>query len=143
MELEKVELTGTLFGQKAKVVVPIYGKCPLCGEGYVYKHQAGFLNCSAWEENKCPLSINLNFMEANISDENVFKLLNDGITDMIKGLKGKNGTYNAQLSIALSGDFKGKITFYKSNDDNLKNKISKDQGEPVNTVKGIGEDHPF
>ena len=43
-----VRLKSLLYGEEVEVDLPVYGRCPLCGEGYVYETSAHTLGCTRW-----------------------------------------------------------------------------------------------
>ncbi len=67
----------------------VYGKCPKCG-GDVVKGKFG-----AYCKNKCGMNVS-RVMGASLSDSQVKSLL-DGKKTLVKGLKGKKGSYDAYL----------------------------------------------
>jgi len=67
----------------------VYGKCPKCG-GDVVKGKFG-----AYCKNKCGMNVS-KVMGAALSDSQIKSLL-DGKKTLVKGLKGKKGSYDAYL----------------------------------------------
>ena len=76
----------SMFGS---VSVEVYGKCPKCG-GEVVKGKFG-----AYCKNKCGMNVS-RVMGAVLSDSQIKSLL-EGKKTLVKGLKGKKGSYDAYL----------------------------------------------
>lgn len=80
------------------------GVCPICKIGHINTTEFGY-GCSNWK-NGCKFSIRQEIAGKKISDVQVVKLIENGVTGFIKGFKGKNGLFDACLIID-----DGKITF--------------------------------
>lgn len=81
-----------------------FGKCPVCG-GTVKSLSWGY-GCSNYQKG-CEFSISKKFAGKMLPEEQVKKLLEQGITDEIKGFKSKEGKdFSAKLKVES-----GKVTF--------------------------------
>ena len=76
----------SMFGGSSQ---EIFGKCPKCG-GDVVKGKFG-----AYCKNKCGMNV-ARAMEAMLSDSQIISML-EGKKTLVKGLKGKKGSYDAYL----------------------------------------------
>jgi len=77
---------------KEKTVV---GKCILC-EGSIIDHGT-FYGCSNYKTANCKFSVSKKLLRKTISQSNIKKLLAAGETDLIKGFKKGEKTFNAHL----------------------------------------------
>ncbi|MFY0517621.1 DNA topoisomerase III [Lysinibacillus sp. UGB7] len=77
---------------KEKTVV---GNCILC-EGSIIDHGT-FYGCSNYKTANCKFSVSKKLLRKTISQSNMKKLLATGETDLIKGFKKGEKTFNAQL----------------------------------------------
>lgn len=77
---------------KEKTVV---GKCILC-EGSIIDHGT-FYGCSNYKTANCKFSVSKKLLRKTISQSNMKKLLATGETDLIKGFKKGDKTFNAHL----------------------------------------------
>ncbi len=77
---------------KEKTVV---GKCILC-EGAIIDHGT-FYGCSNYKTANCKFSVSKKLLRKTISQSNMKKLLATGETDLIKGFKKGEKTFNAHL----------------------------------------------
>ncbi|MGN4127902.1 DNA topoisomerase III [Lysinibacillus sphaericus] len=77
---------------KEKTVV---GKCILC-EGSIIDHGT-FYGCSNYKTANCKFSVSKKLLRKTISQSNMKKLLATGETDLIKGFKKGEKTFNAHL----------------------------------------------
>ena len=46
--MKVVRLKSFLYGEEVDVDLPVHGRCPLCGEGYVYDMSENTLGCTRW-----------------------------------------------------------------------------------------------
>ena len=46
--MKVVRLKSLLYGEEVDVDLPVHGRCPLCGEGYVYDMSEQTLGCTRW-----------------------------------------------------------------------------------------------
>ncbi|MBN8207672.1 DNA topoisomerase III [Bacillus sp. NTK071] len=82
------------------------GECPLCGSEVIDKGK--LYGCSNYSKSKCPFTISKRILGKPISQTNAKKLLTDGKTNVIIGLKSKKGTFDAAL---VWSSTEKKITF--------------------------------
>ena len=100
-------------------------KCPVCG-GEIVVTPFGF-GCANYEKDNpdsCRFSIG-KMAEKTITEAQVKKLLNDGITDTIRGFKSKTGK-KFDAKIILAKDENGKVSGLKFDFDNIEPKKVKD-----------------
>ncbi|MCA0988261.1 DNA topoisomerase III [Guptibacillus algicola] len=71
------------------------GTCPLCGSDVIDKGK--LYGCSGYAKNKCPFTISKRILGKPVSQTNAKKILKDGKSATIKGLKGKKGPFDAAL----------------------------------------------
>lgn len=71
------------------------GTCPLCGSAVIDKGK--LYGCSGYAKNKCPFTISKRILGKPVSQTNAKKILKDGKSATIKGLKGKRGPFDAAL----------------------------------------------
>lgn len=82
------------------------GKCPLCASDVIDKGK--LYGCSGYSKTKCPFTISKRILGKPVSQTNAKKILTDGKSAVIKGLKGKKGPFDASLVWNAS---EKKITF--------------------------------
>ncbi|KYG33464.1 type IA DNA topoisomerase [Priestia endophytica] len=70
------------------------GKCPSCGKAVLARKK--FYGCSGYKEG-CKFIFSNEYLGKKISETNAKKLLEKGKTGLIKGLKGKNSTFDAYI----------------------------------------------
>lgn len=83
------------------------GACPHCGKPVV--EQKTFYGCTGYKEG-CRFTLPKEFLGKALSAAQVKKLLKTGKTDVIKGLKGKKGEFDAALGYSVE---ERKITFVR------------------------------
>ena len=83
------------YNKKYKKVKKVVGKCMLCG-GSILDHGT-FYGCSNYKTVNCKFSISKKILSKTISQANLKKLLATGETDLIKGFKKGEKTFNAHL----------------------------------------------
>ncbi len=115
--MEKVKVKGKLYGKEVEVELDVIGKCPICGEGYIYD------NGKAWSctnfKNGCEFTIWKEIAKREIDEEIVKELIDNRITDYVGGFVSKKGNkFEARLQ--LTDD--GKVRFYS--EDKAENKES-------------------
>ncbi|WP_442865191.1 DNA topoisomerase III [Alkalihalobacillus sp. CinArs1] len=71
------------------------GMCPLCGADVIDKGK--LYGCSGYSKNKCPFTLSKRILGKQVSQANAKKILKDGKSNIIKGLKGKKGSFDAAL----------------------------------------------
>ncbi|WP_377889042.1 DNA topoisomerase III [Alkalihalobacillus sp. R86527] len=71
------------------------GACPLCNSDVIDKGK--LYGCSGYSKNQCSFTISKRILGKPVSQTNAKKILKDGKSSIIKGLKGKKGTFNAAL----------------------------------------------
>ncbi len=71
------------------------GKCPLCGSDVLDKGK--LFGCSSYSKTNCAFTISKRILGKPISQTNAKKILTDGKSNVIKGLKSKKGTFDAAL----------------------------------------------
>ena len=100
-------------------------KCPVCG-GQMKKTSFGYgcVNFSPDDENSCRFSIG-KMAEKSFTEAQVRQLLNDGITETMRGFKSKTGK-KFDARVALAKDENGKVTGLKFDFDNVEPKKVKD-----------------
>jgi DNA topoisomerase-3 len=113
---------------EAKVVKDV--KCPLCG-GEIVATPFGY-GCSKYEKDNpesCRFSIG-KMAGKNLTEAQVRQLLNEGITDTLRGFKSKTGK-KFDARVALAKDESGKITGIKFDFNNLEPLTLKDVKCPL------------
>jgi DNA topoisomerase-3 len=85
-------------GKKGKTAGAKVGKCKKCEGDLVDK--GTFYGCANYSAAKCSFTISKKILGKTISQANVKKLLKDGKTDVIKGFKKGEKTFDAQLEWA-------------------------------------------
>ena len=100
-------------------------KCPVCG-GQMKKTSFGYgcVNFSPDDENSCRFSIG-KMAEKSFTEAQIRQLLNDGITETMRGFKAKTGK-KFDARVALAKDENGKVTGLKFDFDNVEPKKVKD-----------------
>ena len=100
-------------------------KCPLCG-GEIIATSFGYgcANYKPGDENSCRFSIG-KMAEKSFTEAQVRQLLNDGITETMRGFKSKTGK-KFDARVALAKDENGKVTGLKFDFDNVEPKKVKD-----------------
>ena len=100
-------------------------KCPVCG-GQIKKTSFGYgcVNFSPDDDNSCRFSIG-KMAEKSFTEAQVRQLLNDGITETMRGFKSKTGK-KFDARVALAKDENGKVTGLKFDFDNVEPKKVKD-----------------
>lgn len=71
------------------------GTCPLCGSDVLDKGK--LFGCSSYAKTNCPFTISKRILGKPISQTNAKKILTEGKSNVIKGLKSKKGTFDAAL----------------------------------------------
>ncbi|WP_165995667.1 DNA topoisomerase III [Bacillus sp. Cs-700] len=71
------------------------GICPLCGSDVLDKGK--LFGCSSYSKTNCAFTISKRILGKPISQTNAKKILTDGKSNVIKGLKSKKGTFDAAL----------------------------------------------
>ncbi|QHA91987.1 DNA topoisomerase III [Bacillus sp. N1-1] len=71
------------------------GTCPLCGSDVLDKGK--LFGCSSYSKTNCSFTISKRILGKPISQTNAKKILTDGKSNVIKGLKSKKGTFDAAL----------------------------------------------
>jgi len=84
------------YNKKYKKVKKVVGKCMLCG-GSIIDHGT-FYGCSNYKTVNCKFSVSKKILSKTISQANLKKLLATGETDLIKGFKKGEKTFNAHLT---------------------------------------------
>lgn len=84
------------FNKKYKKVKKVVGKCMLCG-GSILDHDT-FYGCSNYKTVNCKFTVSKKILSKTISQANLKKLLATGETDLIKGFKKGEKTFNAHLT---------------------------------------------
>ncbi len=107
-DLKDVKIEASTVSKKA--LGKKIGLCPLCGAEVIDKGK--LYGCSNYSKTKCPFTISKRILGKPISQTNAKKLLKDGKTNVIKGLKSKKGTFDATL-VWSSSDKKISFEFDK------------------------------
>ncbi len=92
-DLKDVKIEASTVSKKA--LGKKIGLCPLCRSEVIDKGK--LYGCSSYSKTKCPFTISKRILGKPISQTNAKKLLTDGKTSVIKGLKSKKGTFDAAL----------------------------------------------
>jgi DNA topoisomerase III len=71
------------------------GRCQLCDGDVIDKGK--FYGCSNYKKTACSFTLSKYVLGKKLTEGNIKKLLNDGQTDVIKGFKSKDKTFNAKL----------------------------------------------
>ena len=128
LKLEKTEegKTNIVFdfdSVEQKVIRDV--KCPLCG-GEIIATSFGYgcANYKPGDENSCRFSIG-KMAEKSFTEAQIRQLLNDGITETMRGFKAKTGK-KFDARVALAKDENGKVTGLKFDFDNVEPKKVKD-----------------
>ena len=103
LDIESIQRTKS----KATLGKPV-GTCKLCGGTVIDK--GTFYGCSNYAKTKCPFTISKKILGKTISQANVKKLLQHGKTNVIKGFKKGEKTFDAVL---VWDDKEKKISFVK------------------------------
>ncbi|MCG7435898.1 DNA topoisomerase III [Lysinibacillus fusiformis] len=93
-EVDKISANNP-YQKKYKKEKTVVGKCILC-DGSILDHGT-FYGCSNYKTANCKFSVSKKILSKTISQTNVRKLLATGETDMIKGFKKGQKTFNAHL----------------------------------------------
>jgi DNA topoisomerase III len=80
---------------KQKRVIKL-GPCKKC-DGYVVD-KGTFYGCSNYSKTKCNFTISKKLLGKSITQQQIKKLLKDGVTDCIEGFSGKEKPFNAKLT---------------------------------------------
>ncbi|WP_347550175.1 DNA topoisomerase III [Pseudalkalibacillus hwajinpoensis] len=88
IKIEPASVSKRLLGKKV-------GQCPICGSEVIDKGK--LYGCSSYSKTKCPFTLSKRILGKPISQTNAKKLLTEGKTNVIKGLKSKKGTFDAAL----------------------------------------------
>ncbi|QDQ02688.1 DNA topoisomerase III [Lysinibacillus fusiformis] len=83
------------YNKKYKKEKTVVGKCILC-EGSIIDHGT-FYGCSNYKAANCKFSVSKKILRKTITQANIKKLLASGETDLIKGFKKGEKTFNAHL----------------------------------------------
>ncbi|AQS42499.1 DNA topoisomerase III (plasmid) [Bacillus velezensis] len=104
--------------KEAQLEKDTIGVCPNCGQSIIKKTlefkkenkkvKSVFYGCTGFESG-CKFTIPTKFCEKTITTSNIKKLLTKGITNEIKGFKGKKNEFTAKLKIADKTT--GKLSF--------------------------------
>ncbi len=104
LKVETIERTSSKFTTGKKV-----GACPLCKGDIVDKGE--FYGCANYKQNQCKFTFSKKILGKKISQTNMQKLLKDGKTNVIKGFKKGEKSFDAAI------EWKdGKINFLFSNE---------------------------
>ncbi|NMD72468.1 DNA topoisomerase III [Bacillus sp. DNRA2] len=76
------------------------GPCKKCDGAIIDK--GTFYGCSNYNKTKCTFTISKKVLGKTITQQNIKKLLKDGVTDVIEGFTGKEKTFNAKLSYDMT-----------------------------------------
>lgn len=127
--MEKVKVKGKLYGKEVEVELDVVGKCPICGEGWVYESEKVF-GCTNFK-NGCKLTIWKEIAQRKIDKDIVKELIENRITDYVGGFISRKGNrFEARLE--LTND--GKVRFYS--EDKVENGNNKEvvEDEEVSEV---------
>lgn len=92
--LEEIS-ANTNTGKKGKRVKARLGKCKKC-DGMIIE-KGNFYGCTNYQKTKCNFTISKKIFGKTISQKNVSKLLKEGKTDLIKGFKKDEKTFDGYL----------------------------------------------
>lgn len=87
--------SNTIAGKKGKRVKTRLGKCKKC-DGMIIE-KGNFYGCTNYQKTKCNFTISKKILGKTISQKNVSKLLKEGKTDLIKGFKKDEKTFDGYL----------------------------------------------
>ena len=60
--------------------------------------KGSFYGCSNYQKTSCPFTISKKIKGKSITQKQVKKLLNEGMTDVIDGFKGKDKEFSAKIT---------------------------------------------
>jgi DNA topoisomerase-3 len=78
------------------------GPCKKC-DGYVVD-KGTFYGCTNYQKNHCTFTISKKILGKTITQQNVKKLLKEGVTDVIQGFAGKEKSFDARLCFDADND---------------------------------------
>ncbi|MBO1510328.1 DNA topoisomerase III [Metabacillus bambusae] len=90
LKVDSIQRTSSRYTIGKKV-----GKCKLCDGDIVDKGE--FYGCTNYKTNKCTFTISKKILGKKISQTNIQKLLNEGNSNLIKGFKKGEKTFDAKL----------------------------------------------
>lgn len=85
----------TIAGKKGKRVKARLGQCKKCDGMLIEK--GNFYGCTNYQKSKCDFTISKKILGKTISQKNISKLLKEGKTDLIKGFKKGENTFDGYL----------------------------------------------
>lgn len=98
--------------KKLKFANDVHGEllCPLCGKPL--RKMAWGYGCSGYRETRCNFAIGT-VAKKKLTDHQIKALL-AGESVMVKGMKGKNGSFDAEVRLCNAGENKGKLQFIQN-----------------------------
>ena len=84
--------------------------CPLCGKPL--RKMAWGYGCTGYRETRCNFAIGT-VAKKKLTDHQIKALL-AGESVMVKGMKGKNGSFDAEVRLCNAGENKGKLQFIQN-----------------------------
>ena len=98
--------------KKLKFADDVHGEllCPLCGKPL--RKMAWGYGCSGYRETRCNFAIGT-VAKKKLTDHQIKALL-AGESVMVKGMKGKNGSFDAEVRLCNAGENKGKLQFIQN-----------------------------
>lgn len=98
--------------KKLKFADDVHGEllCPLCGKPL--RKMAWGYGCTGYRETRCNFAIGT-VAKKKLTDHQIKSLL-AGESVMVKGMKGKNGSFDAEVRLCNAGENKGKLQFIQN-----------------------------
>ena len=98
--------------KKLKFDDDVHGEllCPLCGKPL--RKMAWGYGCTGYRETRCNFAIGT-VAKKKLTDHQIKALL-AGESVMVKGMKGKNGSFDAEVRLCNAGENKGKLQFIQN-----------------------------
>ena len=128
-EISKQEVK--VYGVKLTIDLPVFGKCPLCEKGNIYKDHYKDNDVYKCTERNCALFIWSSFSNKTLTDDELNQLFEKGETkDKVTDLTSKKGlSYNAVLFIDTDGRVRIKKTDEKNDESDEKIEDNTDEKE--------------
>lgn len=84
--MKVVRLRSLLYGEEVEVDLPVYGRCPLCREGYVYDTSAHTLGCTQWRGagQGCQFVLRRDTRGVRLTERDIAALLEDGAGSVLE-----------------------------------------------------------
>ena len=84
--MKVVRLKSLLYGEEVDVDLPVHGRCPLCGEGYVYDMSEHTLGCTRWRGAGlgCQFALRRDTRSARLTERDIAVLLEGGAGSVLE-----------------------------------------------------------